>query len=197
MVWDVADGGEDAHVIKAFENTTEIDSVELRGKKVEDAEPYVWRLLRKVQGNCIIVDADGIGRVAVSLLEQSSDAYTTIIPFEGSSTEVNEPKNFMNRRHEAHWKMREMFERGNISISKDPEQREELASIKMVDHKKGFIAVERKADLKERLGRSPDKGDTIMMMCGCFDDVPILEMKADKYSRRRDKVVYPFTPATV
>jgi len=110
---------------------------------------------------------------------------------------VNEPKNFMNRRHEAHWKMREMFEKGNISISKDPEQREELASIKMVDHKKGFIAVEPKKDLKERLGRSPDKGDTIMMMCGCFDDVPILEMKADKYSKRRDTVVYPFTPATV
>lgn len=198
ITWDVADGGDDAHIIKAWDNTTETDSVEIRGKKVEEVEPHVWRLLRKIQGNCIIVDADGIGRVAVSLLEQSSDPYTTIIPFEGSSKNVNEPNNFMNRRHEAHWKMREMFECGNISISKDPEQREELASIKMVEHSKGFIAVERKADLKGRLGRSPDKADAIMMMCGCFDEVPILKIKDEKYTRNRlDKEVYPFNPATV
>ena len=198
VTWDVADGGDDAHIIKAWNNTTETECVELRGKKVEEAEPYVWRLLRKIQGNCIIVDADGIGRVAVSLLDQSCDRETTIIPFEGSSKEVNEPNNFMNRRHEAHWKMREMFEKGNISISKDPEQREELASIKMVDHTKGYIAIERKQDLKDRLGRSPDKADAIMMMCGCFDDVPILEQKEARYKRTQsEKDAYPFTPATV
>lgn len=198
VTWDVADGGDDSNIIKAWENTREIDGEEIRGKKIEEAVHYVWRLLRKIQGNCIIVDADGIGRAAVSLLEQSCDRYTTIIPFEGSSKEVNEPNNFMNRRHEAHWRMREMFEKGNISISKDPEQREELASIKMIDHSKGYIAIERKADLKDRLGRSPDKSDAIMMMCGCFDEVPILEMKEDKYKKSFiGKAEYPFTPATV
>jgi len=35
LVWDVADGGDDLHVIKCWENTTEIDSVEIRGKKIE------------------------------------------------------------------------------------------------------------------------------------------------------------------
>jgi hypothetical protein len=47
VVWDVADGGDDLHVIKAWDNTTEIDSVEIRGKNIEEVEPYVWRLLRK------------------------------------------------------------------------------------------------------------------------------------------------------
>lgn len=197
VVWDVADGGDDLHCIKAFENTTEIDSVELRGKKVEAAEPYVWRLLNKIGGNAIIVDADGIGRVAVGLLEQSKREGVRIIPFEGSSREVNEPDIFFNRRHEAHWIMRGMFERDMISISRIPEQREELAAIKLVDHNKGFIAIEKKKDLKERLGRSPDRADTLMMMCGCFNDLPILRKMNSRYPLR-DKSAgdYPFNPQT-
>jgi hypothetical protein len=196
VVWDVADGGDDLHVIKAWDNTTEIDSIEIRGKKVEEVEPYVWRLVRKIDGNAIIVDTDGIGRVAVGLLEQSAKD-VKIIPFEGSSREVKDENMFYNRRHEAHWKMRDMFERDMISISKIPEQREELASIKLVDHSKGFIAIEKKKDLKERLGRSPDRADAIMMMCGCFEEVPILTKLNSRYPLKDLKVDYPFNPQTV
>jgi hypothetical protein len=202
LTWDVADGGDDLHVIKAWENTTEIDSVEIRNKKVEEVEPYVWRLLRRIRGNTIIVDNDGIGRVATGLLENSADRKTTIIPFAGSDrNSVSEPETFYNRRHEAHWKMRELFERGRISISAIPEQREELASIKLKDHKRGFIAVEPKKDLKERLGRSPDRADAIMMMAGCFDEVPILYRKTAVYKQDEwdwdMENEYPFNPMTV
>jgi hypothetical protein len=160
-------------------------------------EPYVWRLLRKIDGNAIVVDADGIGRVAVGLLEQSTSKDVKIIPFEGSSREVYEKNTFQNRRHEAHWKMREMFEKNMLSISRIPEQREELAAIKLVDHTKGFIAVERKKDLKERLGRSPDRSDCIMMMCGTFEEVPIIKKRNSRYPLKRREPDYPFNPATV
>jgi len=199
IVWDVADGGDDLHVIKAFENTTEIDSVELRSKTIEEAEPYVWRLLRKTGSNAIVVDCDGVGRVAYSLLEQSKDKKTFIIPFEGSSNLVNEPQVFKNRRHEAHWKMREMFEKGMISISSIPEQREELASIKLAPDRNGFVAVEKKEYLKKRIGRSPDRGDTIMMMCGTLHEIPILHKVNSRY-KIFDKLFnkeYEFTPQTV
>lgn len=198
IVWDVADGGDDLHVIKAFENTTEIDEVTVRGKKVEEVEPYVWRLLKQIRGNCIIVDADGIGRVAVGLLEMSNIADVAIIPFSGASTEVIDTERFLNRRHEAHWAMRDMFEKNMISISNNPEQREELASVKLVDEKRGYIAVEKKIDLKKRLGRSPDRGDCIMMMCGCFDEVPIVSKLIDGYKVADDEFEsdYYFTPAT-
>jgi len=200
LTWDVADGGDDLHVIKAWENTTEIDSIEIRNKKVEEVEPYVWRLLRRIGGNAIVVDNDGIGRVAVGLLEGSKDRRTEIIPFTGSDRDsVSEPQTFYNRRHEAHWKMRELFEQGRISISAIPEQREELAAIKLKDHKKGFIAVEPKKDLKERLGRSPDRADAIMMMAGTFDEVPILYKKTTQYKHEDWDLEeeYPFTPQTV
>ena len=92
--------------------------------------------------------------------------------------------------------MREMFEKNMISISRIAEQREELASIKLVDHTKGFIAIERKKDLKERLGRSPDRSDCIMMMCGTFNEIPIIKKIDSRYSLNRE-VVYPFNPNTV
>jgi phage terminase large subunit len=199
ITWDVADGGEDLHVIKAWENTTEIDSVEVQGKKVEEVEPQVWRMLRKVGGNAIIVDGDGIGRVAVSLLEQSKDKAVKIIPFYGSDKNVNEPETFENKRHEAAWQMRNLFEKEIISISNIPEQREELASIKLTLHRKGYIAVEKKADLKKRIGRSPDRMDAIMMMAGMIDEVPALDKeKKKRYGWRNWKNrLYNFTPETV
>ena len=197
VVWDVADGGDDRNVIKAWENTTEVDSMEIRGKKVEEVEPYVWRMLRKVDGNCIVVDGDGIGRVAVGLLSQSRSREVRIIAFEGSSVEVSDKNTFQNRRHEAHWKMRDMFEKNMLSISCIPEQREELAAIKLVDHTKGYIAVERKKDLKERIGRSPDYSDNIMMMCGAYDEIPVIKKKDSRYPLRDLSNDYPFNPNTV
>lgn len=198
LVWDVADGGDDLHVIKAFENTTEIDSEEIRGKKVEEVEPYVWRLLRKIDGNCIIVDGDGVGRVADGLLRSSKPKDVTIIKFEGSSREVYDAEVFYNRRHEAHWEMRNMFEKNMLSISSIPEQREELASIKLVDHSKGYIAIEKKVDLRSRIGRSPDRADAIMMMCGCFNEVPIIKKLDSRYPWKDLESVegYHFNPQT-
>lgn len=204
VTWDVADGGEDIHVIKAWENTTEIDSVEIQGKKVEEVEPYVWRLVRKINGNAIIVDGDGIGRVAVQLLEMAKDKKTFILPFYGSSKEVNDPETFEHRRSEGYWQMRNLFEKGIISISNIPEQREELASIKLdmesMGARKGFIAVEKKKDLKERIARSPDRMDAIMMMAAMIDEVPSID-KEDKKKRYGWKTwrnrLYEFTPETV
>jgi len=196
LVWDVADGGEDSHIIKVFENTTEIDEIDIKGKKVEEVEPFVWRALRRHGANTIIVDCDGIGRVAYSLLEQSRDGKTTIIPFIGSDGAYDNTM-FLNRRHEAHWRMRDMFERGELKISDNREQREELSTIKLVPHRKGFIAIEKKEEIKKRIGRSPDRSDAIMMMCGCFDEVPVLFKKTDRYRLFNRLLDYPFTPETV
>lgn len=203
ITWDVADGGNDLHVIKSWQNTTEIDSIELAGKTVEEAEPYVWRALRTLGGNCIIVDCDGIGRVGFQLLQMSADKDVTLIPFEGSSRDVREPETFYNRRDEGHWSMRNLFEKGIISIRKDSKLREELAGVKLdkgtLNARKGYIRIEPKKDLKERIGRSPDRGDNVMMMAGCFDEVPIITKLDSDYRQKvfHSTEVYPFNPMTV
>ena len=195
ITWDVADGGNDLQVIKSWFNTTEMDSVELAGKTVEEAEPYVWRALRSLGGNAIVVDCDGIGRVAFQLLQASADKMVTLIPFEGSSRDVKEPQTFYNRRDEAHWEMRNLFEKGHISIKRDQKLREELSNVKLdsstLNSRRGYIRIEPKKLLKERIGRSPDKGDNVMMMAGCFDEVPIIT-KTD-FSPRR--ILLPYDEA--
>lgn len=192
---DVADGGDDWTVIKAWDNKTEIDEVILRGKKVEECEPYVWRLLRKIEGNCIIVDGDGIGRVMIGLLNGAKDPTTTIIAFEGSSVNVLNSKLFQHRRSEGHWAMRQDFKDNIISISNNAEQREELTSIKLDEKEsRGFIKIEPKKNIKERIGRSPNLSDAIMMMSAEFHNVPFIEKPVDRY--RRTVVEYPYNPAT-
>jgi len=158
----------------------------------------VWRMLRKIGGNAIIVDADGIGRVAVGLLEMTTDKEVAIIAFPGSDRDsVAEPRTFFNRRHEGHWLARQLFEKGHIIIANIPEQREELASVKMVTHGRGFIAVEKKVDLKERINRSPGYLDNIIMMAGAIDEVPILYKKETRYKMVPDgRDDYPFNPMT-
>lgn len=192
---DVADGGDDWTVIKAWNNKTEVDELILRGAKVEECEPHVWRMLRKHDGNCIVVDGDGIGRVMIGLLNVAKDLETEIIAFEGSSVNVLNSKLFQHRRSEGHWAMREDFKDNIISIGYSAEQREELSSIKLDDREsRGFIKVEPKKNIKERLGRSPNLSDAIMMMSAEFYRIPFIKKSVDRYKRNEEE--YIFNPMT-
>lgn len=175
ITWDVADGGADLHVIKAWHNLTELETVVLHNKRIEEAEPYVWKLLRKHRGNTIVYDADGMGRVAGGLLELSADDYTEILPFQGSSTDVDDPTVFKRVRDEGHWLMRDAFSEGWIAIQPCPDQREELLSLRLDENSSdGFLIMEKKRELKKRLGRSPNYSDAIMMACAMIEEVKAL-----------------------
>lgn len=198
LTYDVADGGDDRHVIKAWENMTEIGTKVLRDMRVEEAEPYVWRMLKEYDCNCVVVDGDGIGRVAIQLLEASCPAHVTVLAFKGSDRDAVRDKTvFYNRRNEGYWQMRKMFEEQIISISRDDEQREELTAIKLTDDRRGFITVMKKKDIKEELGRSPDKCDAIMMACAEFDNVPKYSSRPDAYAWDGSREEYELTPETV
>lgn len=200
VVYDPADGGNDAHIIKSYENTTELNSLEISNKKIEEVEPYVWRELRSIGGNAIVVDVDGVGRIASGLLNKSKDKSTTIIDFAGSDKKtVREPNTFINRRHESHWALRNLFEQSKISIASIPEQREELASVKIdntSERKRAYIFIEDKKELRSRIGRSPGHLDCHVMMAGTFDSIPILRENRTRY-KDDDDDDYPFNPNTV
>ena len=76
-----------------------------------------------------------------------------------------------------------------------PELREELAHIKLEDHTRGFIQIQKKKHLKDFIGRSPDRKDAVMMMSACFDDVRPKE-KEDSYSSGSEDD-YEFNSSTV
>jgi len=73
---------------------------------------------------------------------------------------------FKNIRAEMWWRFREALDpqsEHKIELPPDPEIRAELASPKWKLTSGNAIQLEEKADIKKRLGRSPDKGDAIVM----------------------------------
>jgi len=72
-----------------------------------------------------------------------------------------------NKRAEVAWKFREELDPGQeggsaIALPNDPELKADLASYRWFLSPQG-IKLEDKDDQKERLGRSPDRGDAVLM----------------------------------
>lgn len=183
VVWDVADGGDDANQLYAFKNTEVLEEMTFHGKRVEEVEPYVWQLLKKIGGNTVIVDFDGVGRVASSLLNASNvnDEKISIIDFTGSAPAYEE-EIFNSRKSEAAWELRMMTLREETTFPNDDELREELTNFKTDPYaKKGKICLEKKKDMKDRIGRSPNKGDCFVMMAGAWEEIKPVKKEHDKY----------------
>lgn len=181
VVWDVADGGDDAHELYGFSNTDVLDRMTFRGKKIEEVEPYVWQMLKKIGGNAVILDADGVGRAAVALLEIHNLAKIKIVPFKGSDPAIDEAT-FNSRKSEAAWDLRRMMLDEEMTFPKDDELLEDLANFKLDPHaKRGLICLEKKEVMKERIKRSPGKGDCFVMLAGCWNEIKPVNKNANNW----------------
>lgn len=78
-------------------------------------------------------------------------------PKPGERRVLNEEK-FYNLRAQMWWQARVDLERGLIALPNDPELFQDLITPQW-ETKNGKILVESKEDIRERLGRSPNKGD--------------------------------------
>lgn len=88
------------------------------------------------------------------------------LPFLEASagSKANDPERFVNARAEWFWGLRERFESGDIDLDPaDEELAYELATIRWKPDSRGRVQIEAKADMKKRLGRSPDRADTAAM----------------------------------
>lgn len=187
VTWDVSDGGTDPHVICSWDWPFQVDYKELHGKEIEEAEPYVWRALRKLKGNTIIYDADGIGRVAGKYLQMSADQDTDIIAFEGSSTQTSDDTMYFNVRAEGHWDTREIFKENKINLMAISDQTEELSVLKLKDNTKGLIQMEKKDIIRKEIGRSTNFSDNVVMACWGQKRVKPCDIKRKKNSDMFDE----------
>lgn len=69
---------------------------------------------------------------------------------------------FRNKRAQAHWRLALDLQMDRIALPPDPELHEELRALRW-EARLGKVYVEEKADLMERLGRSPDKADAVVI----------------------------------
>jgi len=111
-----------------------------------------------VQGNFIIVDGDGVGGGTIDTLRDMRLGEIDVIEIHSQGKPDDEQ--YANLKAEMWFTAKERAEVGQASLpSNDTALIEELVEMKFFYNKSGKIQIESKEDLKERLGRSPDRAD--------------------------------------
>lgn len=111
----------------------------------------------------IVIDDGGVGGGVVDLLKGC-------IAFNGAGKSVNAHKdlNYGNLRAQCYYTLADYVNTGRIYINPDAGHRDEIAlELEVVrrleDQAEGKLRVIKKEEMKEMIGRSPDRGDMMMM----------------------------------
>jgi hypothetical protein len=138
--------------INPFKKKKTPDSTELSnwaGAEIDIHNPDVFR-----------VDVVGIGWAVEGLLRDKKGG---IIEAADSRRKADNPERFVNKRAEMYWNLRDMFEKGVISIPDDANFKTQLGAMryKLVN---GKIQLPEKRAIKNDIGHSPDECDAAAML---------------------------------
>jgi len=159
---DIAGSGIDETVIYNFKNGRVVDLQTLGQATGPQNAMAVQLAAQKNNSTVIIGDADGLGAQTMDFIRQAVSAQDIkVISMHGSGSPTDE--SFQNTRAEMYWNVRTMLETGQCSVPKDDRLIEELVEPTYFANTRGKIQLEKKDDIKERLGRSPDRGDAYVM----------------------------------
>jgi phage terminase large subunit len=112
----------------------------------------------KIGGNFIVIDSDGLGVGTYDTLFSMELKGVTLIELHSATKEGVDPQ-YENLRAQMWFIAKKRAEEGNASIPNDPMLIEELLEVKYFINKRGKIQIELKEEVKERLGRSPNRAD--------------------------------------
>lgn len=120
----------------------------------------------KSTGLHVNADSIGVGAGVCSRLRELEHPVSSI----NVAEKARDSEHFLNKRAELYWGLRERFRDGDIDLSRVSQQiydrlSGELTAIKFTYTSAGKIKIEAKADMKKRLGHSPDLADGLML---CF-----------------------------
>src|SRR6056297_763347 len=152
---DPARYGNDETVIYYMENT-EIKEAEIYGQKSLMHTANVLHTMSHKYGDCLIaVDVCGIGGGIVDRLIEMGDNVLDI----DNAGKADEPEKYYNKRAEIWCRAADMFAGGDVQLTnKEPRLTGQLCT-PAYEFRNGKILIESKADIKKRLGNSPDRAD--------------------------------------
>lgn len=170
---DVARGGNDKTVIALRYGNYFAPLHRHAGTSTPDG-PAVGRLvvaaLPRTAGCTVNVDVIGVGASVYDWLRERIDpaaAAVHAINVASASTEMDRSRQlrFANLRAEAYWRMREALdpEHGeDMALPDDPELLADLCAPRWEYTPRG-IRIEEKSSIMDRIGRSPDAGDAVVL----------------------------------
>lgn len=132
--------------------------------------------------NAIVVDVIGIGAGVVDRLREMDLGDTEIVALNVAESRAVKSK-FHRLRDQMYWAGREWFEGLNVECH-FPRVGAELADVMFSYTSQGQIKVERKEDIKDRLGFSPDEGEGFLLSL-MRDCMALPDDRSDRYRRAR------------
>lgn len=170
MAVDPAGGGADAEEIVARHGPWFGQPITTQGDQTADGSTTAGRIIKHRRNNApVVVDVGGGYGGAVCLrLRDNMIAHT---PFNGANKTgqktLDRTLSFVNKRAEAWWRFREALdpdqEGGSpIALPPDAELRSDLTAPTFTVTANG-IKLEEKIKIRDRIGRSPGKGDATVM----------------------------------
>lgn len=170
MGFDPAGGGRDSAELCWRHGPWYANIISAKGEQTADGSAAAATIIRyRRDAAPVIVDVGGGYGGAVTL--RLNDNGVNNVGFNGAERAVGRTKDnqltFVNRRAMAWWKLREELdpdqEGGSVvALPPDPELRADLTAPTYSVTARG-IQIESKEDLRKRLGRSPGKGDAVVM----------------------------------
>lgn len=166
---DVAQGGEDETVLAARHGTWFAPLKAYRGIDTKDGAAVAGLIFATMRDACeVAIDvgggwgADAYGHIRAQQIKAS--------PVNWVETSNEETRHghlkFLNKRAEAWWRLREALDPVSgekIALPPDKTLSADLATPLWHRTPSGLIKIEDKADIRKRLGRSPDRGDALVM----------------------------------
>jgi len=173
---DPSGDGADDNVFMAGSNGTVKEVFTKCSMSPSDRAHQAITMCRRVNGSFIIVDCDGVGIDTWKELDQIERTYAKgieIIKFHGSAKSETEEigrRVYENMRAEAAFITRKRAIDGKAGVDvRDMELVDDLKEEEFFTNKRGLIQLEPKKDIKERLGRSPGRGDAYKMLQYAFE----------------------------
>lgn len=164
---DPARGGKDETVIARRHGTWFDELIAYPGAQTPDG-PTVSAIVfaQARDGASIHVEVTGIGSSVYDHMQANSKSVVAFSPADKSEAmDESGALRFANKRAELWWRMREALDPKNgheIALPPDPMLRADLTAPRWKLLAQG-VQVESKDDIKRRLGRSPDRGDAVVM----------------------------------
>lgn len=165
---DIAQGGEDDTVL-APKHGSWFDHLHVvPGKKTPDGPTVAGMVFTTMRNGCEVI-LDMGGGYGGSTRDHLKQAFSPTL-YNGSDTaqglkDRTGALKFINIRAAAHWHLREALDPdygSHLALPPDPELKADLAAVRWAMTPSG-IKMESKEEIKKRIGRSPGRGDAVVM----------------------------------
>lgn len=174
MAIDPAGGGKDGEELISRHGGWFSEVITHKGKVTAGGDGALTQVyIRRRDGAPVVVDVGG--GYANVILKSFEDNHVDFFRFDASHAGHGKARDmrlpFYNRRAQAWWRLREALDPSQdggsiIALPPDPEIRADLAAptyLSRIMQDQGLIQIEPKDKLRARLGRSPGKGEVVVM----------------------------------